>query len=280
MPTAHRSAHSTPRVPSCLNTLAIVAAGAYFLACRAPALAQPILLNFEDIPGMTNAPNSAIPAASRLADQYLAAHGVRFSSGSPFVAVVVHGASTPSGTRIIGGSTPVGALTYQSTFPLVATFFDPTGTTPMVVSVVSVRGDLAPVAGTKTLQAFDVDGQLIASDTQQDSSTPPLMVSTSTPRIHSVRMFSSSATVGFDDFRFDAPQAPSCPADLDNDGDFANGGTRDSAVTIEDLLYFLVGFEAGDVAVDLDDGSSTGAHDGAVTIDDLLYFLTHFEAGC
>lgn len=72
----------------------------------------------------------------------------------------------------------------------------------------------------------------------------------------------------------------SCPADLDNDGDFPNGLTRDGAVTIEDLLAFLVGFEAGDVAVDLDDGTGTGIPDGAITIDDLLYFLIHFEAGC
>ncbi len=64
-----------------------------------------------------------------------------------------------------------------------------------------------------------------------------------------------------------------CPADLDDDGNFANAGRPDGAVTIEDLLYFLVGFEAGDVAVDLDD-------DGAVDIDDLLFFLPHYEGGC
>jgi hypothetical protein len=72
----------------------------------------------------------------------------------------------------------------------------------------------------------------------------------------------------------------SCPADLDNDGNFSNGGTRDNAVTIEDLLYFLVGFETGSVAVDLDNGTATGTPDGAVTIDDLLFFLARFEGGC
>lgn len=71
-----------------------------------------------------------------------------------------------------------------------------------------------------------------------------------------------------------------CPADLDDDGDFANGGLPDNAVTIEDLLYFLVGYEEGSVAVDLDDGSGTGVGDSAVTIEDLLYFLVRFEAGC
>ena len=71
-----------------------------------------------------------------------------------------------------------------------------------------------------------------------------------------------------------------CPADLDNDGDFANGLTGDGAVTIEDLLSFLVGFEAGNVLVDLDNGTSTGTPDNAVDINDLLFFLVRFEDGC
>jgi hypothetical protein len=76
--------------------------------------------------------------------------------------------------------------------------------------------------------------------------------------------------------------ADGCPADVDNDGVLSNGGTPDGAVTIDDLLYFLMGFEAGDVAVDLDnDGDpAVGTPDGAVTIDDLLFFLARFEGGC
>ena len=71
-----------------------------------------------------------------------------------------------------------------------------------------------------------------------------------------------------------------CIADVDNDGDFVNGLTRDGAVTIEDLLSFLVGFEASNVLADLDNGTSTGTPDNAVDISDLLYFLARFEAGC
>ncbi len=71
-----------------------------------------------------------------------------------------------------------------------------------------------------------------------------------------------------------------CPADLDNDGLLSNGGTRDQAVTIDDLLFFLTAFESGNTAADLDNGSNTGTRDDAVTIDDLLYFLLRFEAGC
>lgn len=66
-----------------------------------------------------------------------------------------------------------------------------------------------------------------------------------------------------------------CPADLDN-----GSGMPDEAVDINDLLYFLVQFENGAVASDIDDGGSSGTPDGGVDIDDLLFFLVRFEAGC
>jgi hypothetical protein len=68
-----------------------------------------------------------------------------------------------------------------------------------------------------------------------------------------------------------------CPTDLDNG---SGTGTPDNAVTIDDLLFFLVKFEIGDASVDLDNGSGTGTPDGAITIDDLLFFLIRFEEGC
>ncbi len=72
-------------------------------------------------------------------------------------------------------------------------------------------------------------------------------------------------------------RAPACRADLDNG---TGAGTPDGGVDINDLLYFLDGFEVGSVAVDLDNGTSTGTPDGGVDINDLLFFLTHFEVGC
>jgi len=71
--------------------------------------------------------------------------------------------------------------------------------------------------------------------------------------------------------------APGCVADFD---DGSGTGTRDGGVTVEDLLYYLVLFGAGDARADVDDGSSTGTHDGGVTLEDLLFFLLHFQAGC
>jgi hypothetical protein len=71
--------------------------------------------------------------------------------------------------------------------------------------------------------------------------------------------------------------ASACRADLD---DGSGTGTPDNAVTIDDLIYFLIAFENGDNRADLDNGSGTGTLDGAVTIDDLLFLVVHFENGC
>jgi WD40 repeat protein len=64
-----------------------------------------------------------------------------------------------------------------------------------------------------------------------------------------------------------------CPADLD---DGSATGTIDGGVDINDLLYFLEGFESGSTSADLDDGSLGGRPDGGIDINDLLYFLLHF----
>ncbi len=68
-----------------------------------------------------------------------------------------------------------------------------------------------------------------------------------------------------------------CVADVD---DGTGTGQFDGGVTIDDLIYYLVLFEAGDPRADVDNGSGQGIEDSGVTIDDLLYFLMEFEAGC
>ena len=68
-----------------------------------------------------------------------------------------------------------------------------------------------------------------------------------------------------------------CIADAD---DGSGTGVCDGGVTIDDLLFYLGLFEAGNIRADVDDGSGSGTPDGGVTIDDLLYFLARFEAGC
>lgn len=73
------------------------------------------------------------------------------------------------------------------------------------------------------------------------------------------------------------PTGTLCPIDLD---DGLGGGVPDGAVDVNDLIFFLIGFESGSVIVDVDDGNGAGVHDSATDINDLLFFLTHFEAGC
>ncbi len=74
--------------------------------------------------------------------------------------------------------------------------------------------------------------------------------------------------------------ALSCAPCLADTDDGSGTGTPDGGVTIDDLLFYLVLFEAGDVRADVDDGSATGTRDGGLTIDDLLYYLVRFEGGC
>lgn len=74
-----------------------------------------------------------------------------------------------------------------------------------------------------------------------------------------------------------AAASSGCVADFD---DGTGTGTRDGAVTVDDLLYYLQVFADGVARADVDDGSSTGTRDGGVTIDDLLYYLVRFDAGC
>lgn len=69
-----------------------------------------------------------------------------------------------------------------------------------------------------------------------------------------------------------------CIMDID---DGSGNGIPDGGVTIDDLLYFLAAYEAGDAAADFDDDGVAPYHpDGAVTIDDLLAVLQLFPAGC
>ena len=96
---------------------------------------------------------------------------------------------------------------------------------------------------------------------------------TASPDLGEVRAISFAAIAG-DQF---VTIIPPSAADLD---DGSATGTPDGGVDINDLLYFLAMYEAGDVAADLDDGSGVGIPDGGVDINDLLFFLAHYEAGC
>jgi hypothetical protein len=169
-------------------------------------LADAATIDFETIPGMENA-IVPVPTESQLSDQFLSTLGVRFSSGSPYVAVVGLGEGhATSGINGIGGTTPGGLLTYDGAFPIVATFFDPNNpTVPATTDFVSLRIDLVPTSALNIrLDAFDVNARLIGSFTTVDSSGALLQVAVA--GIHSVQFVGTVDNSGaaVDDFTFNS----------------------------------------------------------------------------
>jgi hypothetical protein len=161
-------------------------------------------VNFDAFTGMPNSPGSAVPAPSQLSTQLLSS-GVRFSSLSDYIAVVVLGTGhATSGTLGIGGTAANGTLSYAA--PIRATFWDPANSATLgVTNFVQIRGDLIPIAGTITMRVFDPLGALLATVTLPDGGGTTLTYSGA--NVHSVEITGTSATVAFDDFQFGAVRA-------------------------------------------------------------------------
>jgi hypothetical protein len=170
------------------------------------AVAKPrrVVLDFEGFGSMTFISRNPIPPSARLSDAFLLTDGVRFSSGSPFVAVTENGVGhAPGGKNAIGGSTPDGKLTYDRAYPIVARFFDPKNpSVPAVTDYVSVRGDLWGSGQTIVLNAYDLDGKRIESDTVVDDGQSTMTIAAS--GIHTVEFLGTQddGGVGLDNFTF------------------------------------------------------------------------------
>lgn len=67
-----------------------------------------------------------------------------------------------------------------------------------------------------------------------------------------------------------------CISDYD---DGTGTGRPDGGVTLDDLVYYLVLFNSGNINADIS-GAPNGGPDGGVTLEDLITFLVHFDAGC
>jgi Domain of unknown function (DUF4394) len=143
--------------------------------------------------------------------------------------------------------------------------------TPTTGAAVRVGSLGVPVGGEGELDFDWNTGELVMAAGQITSRIYAVNPSTGASTLLGVLPFITSAIA------FAGSAGVECPMDLDNG---SGSGTQDDAVTIEDLLYFLVQFEAGAEAADLDNGTWTGTGDGAVSVDDVLYFLVNFEQGC
>lgn len=184
--------HLLPRVLSLVLPLATLSAQTHLIGFQEPGLVA-----------MGNAPGQIVPAASRLSTQFLTTFGITFGSNGGFVAVVNHGAATPSVPNLIGGTTATGALNYLQ--PITLRFFDPADPTrPAVTDWFRIRGDLSVLnTGTGTVTAYAVDGTPLGAQTLTDVS--PGMVFTlafATPGIHRVVITETSGTVGWDNVEF------------------------------------------------------------------------------
>ncbi len=167
--------------------------------------AQNHVITFEE-PGlvaMSNSSGVTVPAASRLADQFLMTFGISFRGPGGFVAVVNHGAATPSVPNIIGSTTAAGQLSYSQ--PITIRFFEPSN--PSVEAVTDyfrVRGDLTPLnTGTVTLTAYAVDDALLGTVTVPDAAPGAILTfSASIPGMHRIVLTQTTATVGLDNVEF------------------------------------------------------------------------------
>jgi len=166
--------------------------------------ASPIVLNFDSLPGIANSNGTDIPTASQLNNQYLSSYGVSFGSTLSFAAVVNLGAGVAtSGTNGIAGTDGNLTLSYDPNHPVVATFYNPANPYyEAVTNYVSVRADTNGHGANVTLEAFDINGTMIGSNTVADAGGETLSVTV--PGIHSVEFLGSDSGdgVAIDDFTF------------------------------------------------------------------------------
>jgi len=197
------------------NIIMIFIVTALFL--QTYSYAADVSVDFEQFQSM-NSPTyphgSTIFEYAKLYDQLLDIYGVIFTSGSSYVAVRDWDHCTPSGFRYISGSTPDGKITVLNDYPIIVSFFEPGNlSVPYCTDFVSIRADTCGSGAEITLYAYDIDGELIVSDTKTDSGGPVLEVSTPDKTIHYVEFCSPASDiteggVGFDDLRFNTPGLP------------------------------------------------------------------------
>ncbi len=181
------------------------------------AEAASLVINFDNLASMPNAPGLAVPIADQLSNQLLSTDGVLFSSDSSsnFVAVADNSVTgTTSLPNAIGGVNNAGQLSYGT--PILISFFLPTNTSvAAATNSVAIFGDTDPLHGTITLNAFDVNGALVGSDTEIDAGGTKLQVTTTNPIIHSISVLEAGASFGnvaFDDLTFTTPLVAVSPS--------------------------------------------------------------------
>ncbi len=193
------------------QVLTLVLTCLVFSLAAAPHAAA-TLITFEEMPsGLVAMPNAAIvvPAQSRLTNQYLASHGVSFTSLAGFAALVDHGFGFPTASvpNIIGGTYANEVLNY--TAPITISFFDVANTSVKAVTdAFKIQGDWYPFGpgfGSIFATAYGPSGNVLGSTSDTDDkpfgvSGPVLQFNF--PGIHSVVISGDQGSVGFDQLEF------------------------------------------------------------------------------
>ena len=193
-----------------MKTLIIAIAAVFFLAAM-PVHA--VTIDFDSLTTMPNALGAAVPGSAQLSNQFQATDGVTFSSGSPFVAVVLLGVGhATSGANGFGGVNAAGQLSYIT--PTLLTFTDPGNAgVKATTDFVSIRGDQFPAAGSATMEGFDINGTSLGSVTTADIAGG-LTLSLSTSMIHTIQLTQLSGTIAFDDLVFNSVTAVPEPSTM------------------------------------------------------------------
>ena len=200
-----------------MRVLLLILAQVLAIGTAWPVSADQVVIDFESLTGMWYASRQPIPVEARLSDQLVSTYGVRFSSGSPYVAVVNLGIGhATSGSNGIGGSTADGRLTYAATPPLEFSFWDPNATTvEAVTDYVALRLDQFATSDgrTVTLTAYDLSGAVIGSVTVADAAGA--LIAIEAVGIHRVAFFGCGDDDGaaLDDLSFH-PLVPVGPTSI------------------------------------------------------------------
>jgi len=142
--------------------------GGLFLIGLAAALRGSSLIDFEaPLPaGLT--PNNFIQGSlvvptAELTNQYENL-GVLFSTagGAPYAALIDLTGQAPSGVNGVGSVNAAGDVDY--TLDIDIFLVVPGTTTPAVTDMISIQGDEEPIPGNVVFSAYDVNGNLIASE--------------------------------------------------------------------------------------------------------------------
>ncbi len=164
---------------------------------------------------------SAVDAAAEVTNQFESL-GIILGTvgGAPYAVLIDLGLGhAVSGTNGIGPANASGDLDY--TLNLDIFLVVPGTTTPAVTDSISIRGDEISIPGNVIFDAYDLDGNLIASGTAPD--TPGGTYALSAPGIHEFQIHSESGTVAYDDLAFDTP------------------GLQDTGTAPEPATYGLIG---------------------------------------